>query len=55
MCIDVSNACRAALKLTFRKYTEIHTNYIISPAPLYNINIMYDTILRQKQNFKHER
>ena len=33
------------LKLTFRKYPAIHTN----TAPLYNIIIIYDTILRQKR------
>ncbi len=43
------------LKLTFSKYPSINTNYIISTAPLYNIIIIFDTVLRQKRNFKNEK
>ncbi len=45
------------LRLTFRKYP-VYTPITLHPtAPLYNIIIiiLYDTILRQKRNFKHEK
>ena len=37
------------LKLKFSQYPSIHTNYIISHPPLYNIIIIVDTVLRQKR------
>ena len=43
------------LKLNFRKYPAMHTNYITPKAPLYNIIIIVDTVFRQKRNFKHEK
>ena len=49
-----STESNVALKLTFRKYPAIHTNYIISHCTT-NIIIIYDTIFRQKQHFKHEK
>ena len=43
------------LKLNFRKYTVIHTNYITPKSPLYNIIIIVDTVFRQRRNVKHEK
>ena len=45
------------LKLKFIKYPAIHTNYInLHPiAPLYNIIIIFDTVLGQKRNIEHEK
>ena len=47
---------KSSFKLTFigniQRYTPI-TSY--PTAPLYNIIIIYDTILRQKRNLKHEK
>ena len=41
------------LKLTFwQRYTPIT---LYPTAPLYNVIIIYDTILRQKRNFKYEK
>ena len=44
------------LKLKFRKYPAIHTNYITSHSTtLYNIIIIFDTVLRQKRNIEQEK
>ena len=39
-------------KLTYTDYTPIT---LYPTAPLYNIIIIYDTILRQRRHFKHEK
>ena len=43
------------LMLKFSQYPSIHTNYITPTAPLYNIIIIFDTVLRQKRICKRER
>ena len=43
-------------KLKFMQYPAIHTPIKVDQTtPLYNIIIIYDTILRQKRHFKHEK
>ena len=46
---------RVYLKLKFKKYPSIHTNYIISHSTIYNIIIIFDTIVTQKRNIEHEK
>ena len=41
------------LKLKFRQYPEMHTNRMLY-IPLYNIIIIFDTVVTQRQHFKHE-
>ena len=48
-----SSVVGTSLKLTFRQYPAINTNYIISHCT--TLIIIYNTILRQKQDFKHEK
>ena len=43
------------LKQTFMTYPAIHTITLYPTAPLYNIIITFDTILRQKGNLEHEK
>ena len=41
------------LKLKFRKYPSIHTKY--PTLPFYNIIIIFDTVVTQKQNIEHKK
>ena len=46
--------CLCNLKLKFSQYSSIHTNCIIPHSPLYNIIIIFETVLRQKRICKRE-
>ena len=54
--VDDISLAKCKLKLTFRKYPSIHTNYIISHSTIfYNIIIIFDTTVTQKRNIEHEK
>ena len=45
-----------SLKLKFRKYPSIHTNYIISHSTILQYNhTIKDTVVTQKRNIEHEK
>ena len=56
--VSLSFLIALLLKLKFRQYPAIHSaqqlHYIPLP-PLYNIIIIFETVLRQKKNLKHKR
>ena len=43
------------LKITFTKYPAIHTKTLYPTLPIYNIIIIFDTLLRRKRNIEQEK
>ena len=51
-CVHASSV-KAKIKPTYSDTYQLHVCY--TNGPLYNIIIIFDTVVRQKQNFKHEK